>query len=167
MPPATPALAPREPVARAPAPARLPNLPTGVPGARAGRGLGRALAGLTCAGVRGAPGRPARPPAGCPLPVRRPLLRLLAATAPLARSLRALLVALQTLHPLSGPLDLLPGSTGSVLQPLEQAYFTCLLCTGLVPYTSPVHGLGRPALLFPGYSFFPSSFYFSWILYSL
>lgn len=63
------------------------------------------------------------------------------------------LVTLQTLHPLSGPLDLLPGSTGSVMQPLEQAYFPFWLCTGLVRYTSLVHGLGRPALFFSGYSF--------------
>lgn len=84
----------------APSPARLPNLATGVPGARAGRSLGRALAGLTRAGVRGAPGRPGRPPTGFPVRVRRPLLRLLAATALLARPLRALQVSLQTLHPL-------------------------------------------------------------------
>lgn len=79
-------------IACAPSPARLPNLLTRALGACAGRGQGRVLAGLTCAGVRGALGRSARPPAGfrVRVRVRRPLLRLLATTARFARSLRAL-----------------------------------------------------------------------------
>lgn len=65
------------------------------------------------------------------------------------------LVTLQTLHPLSGPLDLLPGSTGSVMQPLEQAYFPFWLCTGLVRYTSRTRTGKTCTLLFWLFFFHP------------